>query len=61
MFSIDRHRDVFAFLLYFARLRLNLILGQYYTANPVDIKWRWRHWQRIKVLQNRHDGFFTAH
>ena len=61
MISIDRQRDVFAFLFYFVRLRLNLIFGQYYTANPVDIKWRWRHWQRIKVLQGRHDAFLPHH
>ena len=61
MITIERQRDAVAFFLYFVRLRLNLILGQYYTANPVDIRWRWHHWQRIKVLQNRHDGFSATH
>jgi hypothetical protein len=58
MLVTDHQRDLVAFFFYFLRLRLSIILGQYYTANPVDIKWRWRHWQQIKALQHKHDGFF---
>jgi hypothetical protein len=61
MLISERQRDAISFIFYFLRLRLNIVLGQYYTANPIDIRWRWRHWQRIKILQHNHEGFFTIH
>jgi len=43
-------RNAISFILYFVKLRISVSLGQYYTANPIDISWRWRLWNR---LQNR--------
>ena len=53
-------RDAVSFLIYFLRLRLNIVLGQDYTANPVDIKWRWRHWQQIKIIEQGRGAHFSA-
>jgi hypothetical protein len=53
-------RDAVSFLIYFLRLRLNIALGQYYTANPVDIKWRWRHWRQIKVIEQGRGPHLSA-
>ncbi len=33
------------FLLYYCKLRLSLLIGLHQTANPLNIKWRWRNWQ----------------
>jgi hypothetical protein len=53
-------RDAVSFLIYFLRLRLSIALGQYYTANPVSFKWRWRHWQQIKAIEHARDVNFSA-
>lgn len=41
------------FLLYYGKLRLTVSLGIYKTANPVDIKWRWKHWENIKQSRRK--------
>ena len=53
MYLTNQKLDALLFLLYFLRLRMNIILGQYYTANPVDIRWRWRYWHRQREIQLR--------
>lgn len=53
MHWLERYGDGLAFMLYFVRLRVFIILGEYYTANPTDIRWRWRHWQQIKLVKER--------
>jgi hypothetical protein len=36
------------FFIYFIKLRVKLALGFYSTTNPTDIRWRWKHWRKIK-------------
>jgi hypothetical protein len=39
---------VIPFLLYYCKLRVSTIVGIHQTSHPLDIKWRWRHWQRME-------------
>lgn len=48
-----RTLEAISFLWYFVRLRLNVALGQYYTANPIDIRWRWRYYQHLQQIEHR--------
>ena len=36
----------FAFLRYYVKLRLNVLLGGHRTPRPLGIVWRWRHWKQ---------------
>jgi len=35
----------FAFLRYYVKLRLNVLLGRHRTPRPLGLGWRWRHWK----------------
>jgi len=35
----------FAFLRYYVKLRLKVLLGRHKTPRPLSIGWRWRHWK----------------
>ena len=36
------------FLAYYIRFRVEVYLGFHTTAFPIDISWRWRHWEQIR-------------
>lgn len=36
------------FIFYYVQFRVAVMLGMYLTTNPVDILWRWRHWEYIR-------------
>lgn len=36
----------FAFLRYYVKLRLDVLLGGHRTPRPLGIVWRWRHWKQ---------------
>ncbi|MGI9107876.1 MAG: hypothetical protein ACR2G4_16695 [Pyrinomonadaceae bacterium] len=35
-----------AFLRYYLKLRLDVMLGRHRTPRPLDLDWRWRHWKQ---------------
>jgi len=35
-----------AFLRYYLKLRLDVLLGRHRTPRPLGIAWRWRHWKQ---------------
>ena len=35
------------FVGYYFKLRLSVLLKVHHTANPLNVKWRWKHWQRM--------------
>jgi len=37
--------NVILFSMYYCKLQLSVMLGFYETANPLDLNWRWNHWQ----------------
>ena len=41
------------FLLYYIKLRLSAGLGIHKIPNPLDIRWRWSHWQNIKAARRK--------
>ncbi|MDQ3129482.1 MAG: hypothetical protein ACR2IA_02615 [Pyrinomonadaceae bacterium] len=43
---------VILFTLYYSKLQLSVLLGIYKTANPLDLNWRWNHWQYKYQRQN---------
>ncbi|MDQ2746414.1 MAG: hypothetical protein M3T96_04035 [Acidobacteriota bacterium] len=43
---------VILFSFYYVKLRLSILFGFHRTANPLDIKWRWQHWQFRRTLKN---------
>ncbi len=48
--------NVILFSLYYGKLRASVLLRIHQTANPLNLKWRWSHWQdknrrqRIRIL-----------
>ena len=38
--------DKFLFFFYYIKLRVNVLTGRHKTEHPLDMKWRWKHWQR---------------
>jgi len=45
--------DGILFALYFLKLRLSVFLSLRQTANPLDLKWRWKHWQKTRLIKKR--------
>ncbi|HKP72095.1 MAG TPA: hypothetical protein VJT82_04100 [Pyrinomonadaceae bacterium] len=37
-----------AFLSYYIKLRLDILIGRHRTPRPLGLVWRWRHWQKRK-------------
>lgn len=58
---VDPLLDVAEFSAKYVKLRVAVALGQYYTAEPLSISWRWRHWrhprlQPVRQNQRRHSA-----
>lgn len=45
--------DKIRFLIYYLNLRLTTAIGLHQTYNPLDMEWRWRHWQQIKATRRK--------
>jgi hypothetical protein len=45
---------IILFSLYYLKLRLTLLFGIHRTANPIDIKWRYRYWINKNETRLRH-------
>jgi DNA-directed RNA polymerase specialized sigma24 family protein len=43
-----RPMRLISFLFYYCKVRLGTISGTYRTYHPLDIRWRWQHWQRLE-------------
>jgi len=46
---------VFAF--YYVRMRFAVLFGLHHTTNPLDVAWRWRHFDAIR--NNRRNRIST--
>jgi hypothetical protein len=46
--------NVLSFALYYIRLRTSVAFGFHYTAEPLDIRWRWHQWNHIQKVRRRH-------
>jgi len=47
---------VLSFLLYYVRLRIDVLLGRHQTSRPLGPRYRWRQWQytqHLRRLKNR--------
>jgi hypothetical protein len=42
---------------YYVRLRLAVVFGLHRTANPLDVAWRWRHFD---AMRNHRKGHISA-
>ena len=40
-----------SFLLYYIRLRVNVLLGRHQTSRPLGPRYRWRQWQYTRHLK----------
>ena len=40
-----------SFLLYYARLRVDVLLGRHKTTRPLGLHYRWRQWQYTQHLK----------
>lgn len=40
-----------SFLLYYVRLRVEVLLGFHKTAHPLGLRYRWRQWQYTQHLK----------
>jgi hypothetical protein len=44
--------DKVLFSIYYLKLRVEVMLGRHKTAHPLNIRWRWEHWQRTRGHRN---------
>jgi hypothetical protein len=47
---------VLSFLMYYVRLRVEVLLGHHRTSRPLGLRYRWRQWQytqHLRWLKNR--------
>ena len=40
-----------SFLLYYVRLRVEVVLGRHRTSRPLGLRYRWRQWQYTQHLK----------
>jgi hypothetical protein len=40
------------FSFYYLKLRMDVLLGRHKTLHPLNIKWRWGRWQRMREHRN---------
>ena len=40
-----------SFLLYYVRLRADVLLGRHKTSRPLGLRYRWRQWQYMQHLK----------
>ncbi|HMQ04856.1 MAG TPA: hypothetical protein PKD26_13130 [Pyrinomonadaceae bacterium] len=45
---------VFLFTIYYAKLRIGAYLGTHPTHGPVDLKWRWEVWHRLRRSERKY-------
>lgn len=43
--------NIILFTLYYVKLRLSVVVGAHRTKNPLDVNWRWKHWQYRQTLK----------
>ncbi len=41
------------FLFYYLKMRLTTAIGFHETHNPLDMEWRWKHWQGIEASRRK--------
>ena len=46
---------ILRFTAYYCWLRLKIFFGMHLTANPTDLRWRWKYWnqQRERAAKRR--------
>jgi hypothetical protein len=44
-------QGVLSFLLYYVRLRVDVLLGRHQTTRPLGLRYRWRQWQYTRHLR----------
>lgn len=47
--------NILLFVIYFIKLRINVWLGFHHTSNPLNLKWRWHHWNYKYSLKRGRD------
>lgn len=45
--------SVILFSLYYCKLLLSVLVGFHQTTNPLNLIWRWNHWQYKNQKRNR--------
>ena len=40
-----------SFLLYYVRLRVDVLLGRHQTSRPLGLRYRWRQWQYMQHMR----------
>jgi hypothetical protein len=48
-----RRLDVVPFLFHFIGLRVSVAMGRYYTADPLNFRWRLQQWRHIRKMRYR--------
>ena len=44
---------ILAFVWYYVKLRAALAVNFRSTSNPTDLRWRWRHWNKLENGKER--------
>lgn len=42
---------VISFSMYYCKLQVSILLGVYKSAYPLNLRWRWNHWQHKYYMQ----------
>jgi len=46
------YMKVISFSMYYCKLQVSVLLGFYKTAYPLNVRWRWNHWQHKYYMQH---------
>lgn len=45
---------ILSFTIYYLKLRIGAYLGTHHPVGPVNIKWRWETWHRVRKAERRY-------
>lgn len=52
---------ILSFAIYYIKLRVGTLLGLYNNHGPLNLKWRWETWHRLRKAQRKYASAGTFH
>lgn len=50
---------ILRFAIYYFKVRIGAYLGTHPTHGPLDLKWRWETWHRLRKAERKYAGIST--
>jgi hypothetical protein len=45
---------ILSFTVYYLKLRIGAYLGTHHARGPLDVKWRWHTWHRVRKAERKY-------